>query len=61
MKSNKNATECPFCENMQIGDPESPLILCEMCGENYCFYHSKAHPNMTCEQVKFVLIHTVST
>ena len=50
-KENLNARECPDCRHLQIGCPESPNISCEKCGGQYCFFHSKAHPSSTCEEV----------
>ena len=51
IKENQNARECPGCQHMQIGNPESPQLTCEMCGDVYCFFHSKAHPLITCQEV----------
>lgn len=50
-KENKNARECPSCQYLQIGFPESPNMTCGKCGDIYCFFHSKAHPNSTCDEV----------
>ena len=51
IKENQNARECPSCQHMQIGNQESPQMTCEMCGDVYCFLHSKAHPHITCQEV----------
>jgi len=42
--------ECPFCSHTQRGDPKNPEMVCENCGQIYCFLHSNAHPNETCEE-----------
>ena len=52
IKENQNARECPSCEHMQIGSPDAPQMTCEMCGDVFCFFHSKAHPLMTCQEVR---------
>jgi Zinc finger, C3HC4 type (RING finger) len=51
-KENLNARECPDCKHLQIGYPESPNMFCEKCNGQYCFFHSKAHPSSTCEEVR---------
>ena len=55
-KENIDGRECPHCSNLQICSPLNPSIICGNCGDFFCFYHSKAHPNMTCEEVNFCLI-----
>ena len=55
IKENQNARECPSCQHMQIGNPESPQLTCEMCGDVYCFFHSKAHPRITCQEVHHII------
>ena len=55
-KENIDGRECPTCSNLQICSPLKPSIICENCGDVYCFFHSKAHPNMSCEEVSFCLI-----
>lgn len=57
IKENQNARECPSCEHMQIGSPEAPQMTCEMCGDVFCFFHSKAHPLMTCQEVSHMPRH----
>ncbi|ETO06363.1 hypothetical protein RFI_31032 [Reticulomyxa filosa] len=41
---NPNARQCPKCQHTQTGDPNHPLMACEQCNTQYCFYHSAAHP-----------------
>ncbi|ETO09251.1 ariadne RING finger [Reticulomyxa filosa] len=41
---NPNARQCPKCQQTQSGDPNQPIMTCAKCEEQYCFYHSKAHP-----------------
>jgi Zinc finger, C3HC4 type (RING finger) len=53
-KENLNARECPDCKHLQIGYPENPNMFCEKCHGQYCFFHSKAHPSSTCEEVRLV-------
>lgn len=55
-KENINARECPDCKHLQIGCPENPNIFCEKCNGQYCFFHSKAHPSSTCEEVRLLLL-----
>lgn len=45
MKTNKNARQCPHCDQFNIGHPETntPKITCTSCEKDYCFYHSNAH------------------
>ena len=53
MKAHPNARECPKCGHFNTTGSESNLQLkCEKtrCGFEFCFLHSDAHPNETCEQ-----------
>jgi Zinc finger, C3HC4 type (RING finger) len=58
-KENLNARECPDCKHLQIGYPENPNMFCEKCHGQYCFFHSKAHPSSTCEEVRRISIHQI--
>lgn len=46
MTSNPNMRECPQpgCSHRQLGDPRRPQMVCEMCGQQYCFVHATSHP-----------------
>lgn len=48
IKNNPDYRECPKCASSVIGNPDSPEITCEACGEVYCFFHANAHPNVSC-------------
>jgi len=48
IKQNPNLRECPKCNHSQTGDKNKPAMVCSKCGEQYCFFHSNAHPNMSC-------------
>ena len=50
-KENINGRECSVCNHLQICSPLTPLTVCGNCGDTYCFFHSKAHPDMSCEEV----------
>ena len=53
MKDHPNSRECPKCGFFNINGSESNLLIkCEnsRCGFEFCFLHSDAHPNETCEQ-----------
>eukprot|EP01004_Peranema_trichophorum_P003682 NODE_2656_length_1526_cov_76.981468_g2153_i1.p1 GENE.NODE_2656_length_1526_cov_76.981468_g2153_i1~~NODE_2656_length_1526_cov_76.981468_g2153_i1.p1 ORF type:complete len:371 (+),score=28.06 NODE_2656_length_1526_cov_76.981468_g2153_i1:121-1113(+) len=34
---------CPYCDYVQVGDPEHPWMSCIQCNRQYCFTHSLAH------------------
>jgi len=43
--------ECPYCTEIQRGDPSKPMMSCNNCEQIYCYVHSNAHgPEMTCEE-----------
>lgn len=43
-KENKNARECPYCSEIQIGLPEiTSKIECSKCKGTFCYYHANAH------------------
>lgn len=48
VKANPDYRECPKCNKSTVGDKNTPLIKCSECAEEYCYFHSNAHPNMTC-------------
>ena len=51
--SNPNNRNCPNpqgCDHHQIGSPSSPAMTCEKCGYHFCFEHSNAHPDSTCQK-----------
>jgi hypothetical protein len=51
MKSNPNIRECPRdgCgHTQQTGSARHPEMICERCGQAYCFAHASAHPGETC-------------
>jgi hypothetical protein len=48
IKANPDYRECPKCNKSTVGDKESPIITCSECAEVYCYFHSNAHPNMSC-------------
>lgn len=54
-KSNLENTlsrQCPYCDNTQIGDKTTNIIICnnKECGKEYCLIHSNAHPmSESCE------------
>ena len=53
MKDNPNARECPRCGAFNVKGSESASQLrCakSRCGFEFCFLHSDAHPNETCEE-----------
>jgi hypothetical protein len=47
---NKGYRECPKCGNSTIGNESNVEMVCESCGEKFCFLHHNAHPTMTCAQ-----------
>jgi hypothetical protein len=49
-KQNPDARECPRCKALQMGSAVTPSMTCGSCGCVYCFFHSGAHPNRTCEE-----------
>ena len=49
-KQNPDARECPRCKALQMGSAATPSMTCGSCGCVYCFFHSGAHPNRTCEE-----------
>ena len=54
MRSDQNARECPKCGKIQIGDPSHPAMVCAdtNCQVVFCFFHSDAHPDETCEEYR---------
>lgn len=51
LKGNTAMRECCFCNNIQLGNPDIPSILCTKCKKVYCYYHANAHSaDETCEQ-----------
>jgi hypothetical protein len=43
--------ECPKCDHRQVGSASQPSMVCESCGEAYCFLHGLAHgANETCAE-----------
>ena len=52
VKTSPNYRECPQC-NMGVVALESvttsPELVCGSCGCRYCFFHSNAHPGLSCE------------
>jgi hypothetical protein len=49
MKQNTNYRECPKCATPVVGNPQSSHMVCISCQEQFCFFHSNAHPGRTCE------------
>lgn len=50
LRDKKNGRECPKCEHLQLGSETSNAIICDICGNNYCYIHGGAHSGKTCEQ-----------
>lgn len=52
MKENRDYRECPKagCHNMMLGNKKEPVMVCDKCGTNFCFFHNDAHPNKSCWQ-----------
>jgi hypothetical protein len=52
VKLNPNYRECPQCNEGITFQPSDSCtnITCAGCELVYCFYHSNAHPDMTCEE-----------
>lgn len=49
--ANRNGRECPRCNHMQIGSESNPTMMCEGCGNIYCYVHGGAHgAEQTCVQ-----------
>jgi hypothetical protein len=49
--ANADGRECPRCEHRQIGSVLQPSMVCDKCGEVYCFFHGLAHSaDETCAQ-----------
>uniref|UniRef100_A0A7S3G5H3 RBR-type E3 ubiquitin transferase n=1 Tax=Palpitomonas bilix TaxID=652834 RepID=A0A7S3G5H3_9EUKA len=48
LKNDPNARECPSCNYIQAGNPETPNMQCEQCSTRYCFFHSLQHPGKKC-------------
>ena len=44
-----NNRECPQCDKIILGSPHNPKMHCIDCDVNFCFFHSNAHPNESCE------------
>ena len=50
LKKNPNIRECPKCSHMSSeGNEINPILRCSACNEVFCYFHSNAHPNLTCE------------
>lgn len=51
-KENENARQCPVCDHSEVypGGSDSPLCICENCGQEFCFVHSNAHRGRTCAE-----------
>ena len=49
LKSDPDIRECPECLAQQRGNSRSPIMKCS-CGATFCFFHSNAHPNSTCQE-----------
>jgi len=48
---NPNTVECPSCESLVIGNPETPITQCTECGHGFCLYHGDLHgADITCEE-----------
>ena len=45
----RNVRFCPYCDSQGRGSVESPTITCLNCSKTYCFVHSSAHEDSTCE------------
>ena len=53
VKTDPNFRECPQCGLGQVAadaSPVTPALQCSSCGCQYCFFHSNAHPGLTCDQ-----------
>jgi hypothetical protein len=50
MDKHSNARECPKCGFMQLGSDAERRMTCSGCNCVYCYVHSGAHPDITCEQ-----------
>jgi len=50
MKSDDNYRECPECGHMQLGKRKRPAMTCEKCSFAYCFFHTNAHPDESCQR-----------
>jgi hypothetical protein len=45
-----NNRECPNCNKIVVGSAEAPQMQCPDCNTAFCFLHSNAHPNSSCEE-----------
>lgn len=51
MKTNMSFRECPSCgEACQGGSLANPSIVCIKCNNNFCYVHSNAHANKSCQE-----------
>jgi hypothetical protein len=50
LKQDENYRDCPSCGNLILGSRRRPQMACEKCSATFCFFHSNAHPNISCWQ-----------
>ena len=48
-KENPNNRDCPKCNKLILADESTPEIICDECGENFCFFHGNAHTGSSCQ------------
>lgn len=57
MRQDHTVRECPKCSTLcspATDEDDNPLeeMLCDECGEEFCYYHSNAHPGMPCAEYR---------
>jgi len=55
IKGEPNNRECPFCQNLQLGNPEQPAMWCNACKKQFCFAHANAHEGFSCAEYEVKL------
>ena len=49
-EENADTRECPYCHHLNDGTRKHPEMKCVKCNATFCFFHSNAHQNKSCNE-----------
>lgn len=50
LRANPNARACPRCNEVKVGSAAEPDMVCDGCGNDFCFEHAGAHSGIPCAE-----------